>query len=121
MWATMALEVESRMQFAAHNPMRDVLLDCLRDKQSQRFRFIVAFARWSGLYLLDPEIQNFARRRGTSIEGFVGVDLGGTTIEALTYLSELPTARINVVESNMPSVVFHPKVYEFTGKTAGWW
>jgi hypothetical protein len=96
--------------------LRDLLRACLNDTRYDRFRFIVAFARWSGLFLVDTELQNFSQRKSTSIEGYVGVDLGGTTVEALTYLSELTSATINVVESNMRGVVFHPKVFEFSGK-----
>jgi len=104
---------------ATDNPLRDLLLACLRDPRYDQFRFMVAFARWSGLFLLDTDLQSFAQRRGTSIRGYVGTDLGGTTIEALTYLSELPKAEIFVVDANTPAVVFHPKIFEFSG-TPGW-
>ena len=115
----MPVHIEGRLQFATVNPLRDLLLACLRDIRYDRFRFMVAFARWSGLFLLDTDLQSFAQRRGTSIRGYVGTDLGGTTIEALTYLSELPKAEIFVVDANTPAVVFHPKIFEFSG-TPGW-
>ena len=81
----MPVHIEGRLQFATVNPLRDLLLACLRDIRYDRFRFMVAFARWSGLFLLDTDLQSFAQRKGTSIRGYVGTDLGGTTIEALTY------------------------------------
>jgi hypothetical protein len=65
--------------------------------------------------LIDPELQKFAGRTGNKIDGLVGIDLGGTTIEALTYLFELPQTRLRIVRSGRRNVVFHPKVYEFSG------
>ena len=112
-------EIEAVLQHVTINSIRDVLLEGLADPSYRQFRFSVAFARWSGLFLLDESLQTFAGRRGTSIIGFVGIDLGGTTIEALTYLSELPKGNIYIVQSNMDRVIFHPKVYEFTGPD-GW-
>ena len=109
--------VEAALQYVAINSIRDVLLEGLTDPKFRNFRFSVAFARWSGLFLLDEALQTFARRTDTSIIGYVGTDLGGTTVEALTYLSELPGSSIYTVQSNMDRVIFHPKVYEFSGPT----
>lgn len=80
-----------------------------------RLRFMVAFTRWSGLHLLDGPLQAFATTPGTTIEGVCGVDLGGTTAEALTYLMELPGATIKVFRSGNPRIVFHPKVFLLDG------
>ncbi|WP_420452365.1 hypothetical protein [Ilumatobacter sp.] len=112
-------EIEAVLQHVTINSIRDVLVEGLTDPSYRQFRFSVAFARWSGLFLLDESLQTFAGRRGTSIVGYVGTDLGGTTIEALTYLSELRNGSIYVVQSNMNRVIFHPKVYEFSGPD-GW-
>ena len=111
----MVMQVESSLQYAAVNPIRDVLIECLTDPTYNRFRFSVAFARWSGLYLLDDAIQRFSHRQNTSIIGYVGTDMGGTTVEALTYLSELSQSAIYTVECNMDRIIFHPKVFEFSG------
>src|SRR6266540_296053 len=104
--ADMAVRVEARLQYATVDPILDLLLACLQDTHYRRFRFMVAFARWSGLFLLDTDLQTFAHRKGTSIEG-------------LTYLSELPSAHINIIQANTRGVVFHPKVFEFSGDS-GW-
>lgn len=87
----------------------------LSDRHFRTFRFAVAFARWSGLHLIDAKLRAFAARSGNQVDGLVGIDLGGTTIEALTYLSEMQNSRLRVVRSGMPRVVFHPKVYAFEG------
>lgn len=109
------MRIDGQFQFAGQNALREVLQACLQDESYTRFRFSVAFARWSGLALLDEDLQAFALRTRTGIEAFVGIDLGGTTIEALTYLYELPKTRVSVVQSNMNGVVFHPKVFDFSG------
>lgn len=109
------MRIEGKLQFAGAYALQEMLQACLRDESYTRFRFSVAFARWSGLALLDEDLQAFALRSGTSVEGFIGIDLGGTTIEALTYLHELPSTRVSVVQSRMKGVVFHPKVYDFSG------
>ncbi|MCW2672981.1 MAG: NgoFVII restriction endonuclease domain protein [Frankiales bacterium] len=80
-----------------------------------RLRFMIAFTRWSGLNLLDAALQTFAATPGTSIDGVCGVDLGGTTAEALTYLKELPGANIKIFRSGNPRVVFHPKIFLLDG------
>lgn len=68
-----------------------------------------------GCTLIDAELRAFISRGRNRMDGFVGIDLGGTAIEALTYLSEMPNSRIRVVRSGMSHVVFHPKVYAFEG------
>ncbi len=102
------------------NAIADELNARLLDAAYTRFRCAVAFVRWSGLHLIDQPLQRFANRPGTSLECFVGVDLGGTTIEALTYLHELPGCTLHVVRSGIPTVVFHPKVYALEGRNR-WW
>jgi hypothetical protein len=86
-----------------------------RDRRFRSFRCAVAFARWSGLHLIDGPLRAFASRDRNRIDCLIGIDLGGTTIEALTYLSELPNSRVRVVRSGMTYVVFHPKVFAFEG------
>lgn len=111
------MRIRTLEQLAGANTAASEINDALASGNYQRFRFLVAFARWSGLNLLDAELQSFATRRGTAIEGAVGVDLGGTTVEALTYLAGLPSATIKVFRSGNPAMVFHPKVYIFEGAT----
>lgn len=113
----MTMTIQSFVQFVGKQALAEELNVRLRDKRYRTFRFAVAFARWSGLHLLDPALRSFAERPGNKIACLVGVDLGGTTIEALTYLSELPHSRVRVVRSGMPQVVFHAKVYAFEGPT----
>lgn len=108
----MTLSVSTAVQFLGQSAIADELNARLSDHNYRSFRCAVAFARWSGLHLIDTELRAFADR-GNQIDCLIGVDLGGTTIEALTYLSELPNSRVRVVRSGIPYVVFHPKVYAF--------
>jgi hypothetical protein len=45
--------------------------------------------------------------------------MGGTTIEALTYLHELPRCDVSIFRSGNPQIIFHSKVYVFDGPD-GW-
>lgn len=111
------MRVSILSQFAGAAPVSRVLEGLLNDNSYDRFRFLVAYVRWSGLHLIDHTLQAFASR--ARVDGIVGIDLGGTTIEAMTYLSELPGARIRILRSGTPEVAFHPKVYIFDGED-GW-
>ncbi len=114
----MAISVVPIVQVAGRSPIAEQLRRRLSDSRYHRLRLSVAFARWSGLHLIDAELQSFLSRRGHSLEAFVGVDLGGTTLEALTYLAELPRSKVFVVRSGMSHVMFHPKVYALSGPEA---
>lgn len=106
-------------QFAGGSPIAAALERELADPKHERLRYLVAFARWPGLNLIDNALRAFAARPGVSIEGIVGIDLGGTTVEALTYLSELPRSVLRIVRSGRRDVVFHPKLFLFDGPD-GW-
>lgn len=108
-------------QFAGDNPVADELNDLLRDPRWQRLRIVVAFARWSGLSLIHEQLEEFVGGGGT-LDAFIGIDLGGTTIEALDYLHQLPNTRVRVVHANASRIVFHPKAYLFDdGTDEGAW
>lgn len=111
----MTLTARTGVQFLGQSALAEEINIRLRDLGLRSFRCAVGFARWSGLHLIDAALRAFAGRKGSTLDCLVGVDLGGTTIEALTYLSELPNSRVRVVRSGMKHVVFHPKVYAFEG------
>lgn len=94
-----------------------VLNRLLRDRQFHRFRALIAFARQSGIAHINESLTRFAAR--AAVDVIVGIDLGGTTHEALKYLCDLPNARVRVATFGRAEVVFHPKVYIFDGP-AGW-
>lgn len=75
----------------------------------------VAFARNSGVLRMKDSLEKF-RARGGTVNVYVGVDLGGTSYEALTALLRC-TNSLNVVHSEGDQT-FHPKIYQFLGPAA---
>lgn len=78
------------------------------------FIFLVAFAKNSGVLRLKDNFNAF-RKRGGKIHAYVGIDLGGTSYEALTCLLHV-TDNLGVVHFEN-SQTFHPKIYYFSGPT----
>jgi HKD family nuclease len=111
------MRVRLLSQIAGRDTVAAQLNDFLRRPGYDRLRFLIAYARWSGLHLVDENLQRFSARG--AVDGIVGIDFGGTTPEALSYLKELPNSRIRIFESGDPAVGFHPKVFLFTG-SSGW-
>lgn len=89
----------------------DLLISELDSGRYARLRLAVAFARNSGVLALGDAFERF-RASGGRIEAFVGVDMGGTSREALRALLKL-TDSLTVVHDESASV-FHPKVYSLT-------
>lgn len=117
-WSRTSRSVETSIidQVAGRSPLVETLRASLLDPSFETFCFAVAFVRWSGLYMLDESLQSFARRG--RIDGIVGVDLGGTTADALHYLSSLPGTRLRICNVANPYITFHPKYYIFRGPGA---
>jgi len=107
------LKIKAVSQVGGRNPHAGLVNQLLDDRQFTRFRLLVAFARWSGLHLIDGGLQRFVRRG--HIDAIVGIDLGGTTVEALTYLHDLPNSALRVVSLGRSDAIFHPKLYMFDG------
>ena len=109
----LTMKVEPVSQIAGRDSFAAKLNELLGNGEYNSFRFLLAYVRWSGLHLVDAALQLFAARG--SIDGIVSIDFGGTTVEALTYLAELPSSRVRIFESGDPTVGFHPKVFLFDG------
>lgn len=103
-----------------HQPFTDQLGERLiKLLDSGNFRTLniaVAFAKNSGVLRLKDSIEKF-RKQGGKVNVFVGVDLGGTSYEALTTLL-LHTDTLNVVHTESGQS-FHSKIYEFLGPKDG--
>src|SRR5947209_1583212 len=96
------VRVRALAQVAGKDTTSDQLNAFLREPEHTEFRFLLAYVRWSGLHLIDAELQSFASRG--RVDGIVSIDFGGTTVEALTYLSELPNSRVRIFEAGLPDV-----------------
>ena len=92
------------------------LIDLLDSADYQTLNIIVAFAKNSGVLRIKDALERF-RKRGGKVNVYVGVDLGGTSYEALTALL-LHTDSLNVVHSENWQT-FHTKIYQFVGSGKG--
>ena len=91
----------------------EFLISCLEDSDFEAVNIIVAFAKNSGVLRLKPALEQF-KARGSKINIYVGIDLDGTSYEALVSLSKLADNLYVVhAESNQ---TFHSKIYNFTKK-----
>lgn len=90
------------------------LIQLLDSTDYQTLDIIVAFAKNSGVLRIKDALERF-RQRGGAVNVLVGVDLGGTSYEALTALL-LHTDSLRVVHSETGQT-FHSKIYNFHGAT----
>ena len=88
----------------------DYLISCLEDADFDVVNIIVAFAKNSGVLRLKPALERF-KARGSHINIYVGIDLDGTSYEALVSLSKLAN-KLYVVHAESDQT-FHSKIYNF--------
>lgn len=94
----------------------DRLIELLESPDFHTLNIAVAFAKNSGVLRIKDSLQKF-REAGGKVNIYVGVDLGGTSYEALTTL-RLHTDSLHVVHSERGQT-FHSKIYQFSGKSNG--
>lgn len=92
------------------------LIELLDEQGYHTLNIAVAFAKNSGVLRIKDALERF-RKRGGKVNAYVGVDLGGTSYEALTALL-LHTDSLNVIHSEKGQT-FHAKIYQFVGKDKG--
>lgn len=92
------------------------LIEFLESSDYHSLNIFVAFAKNSGVLRIKNSLNKF-RKRGGVVNAYVGVDLGGTSYEALTSLL-LYTDSLNIVHSETGQT-FHPKIYQFLGNNNG--
>ena len=91
----------------------DYLISCLEDSDFEVANIIVTFAKISGVLRLKPALDQF-RARGSKVNVYVGIDLDGTSYEALISLCKLAD-RLYVVHAESDQT-FHSKIYNFTNE-----
>ncbi|WP_339474943.1 phospholipase D family protein [Pseudomonas fluorescens] len=94
----------------------DRLIESLNSPDFHTLNIVVAFAKNSGVLRIKDALAKF-RERGGKVNAYVGVDLGGTSYEALAALL-LNTDSLNVVHSEKAQT-FHAKIYQFLGVEKG--
>jgi len=92
------------------------LIELLESPNYHTLNIAVAFAKNSGVLRIKASLEKF-RERGGVVNAYVGVDLGGTSYEALTVLL-LCTDSLNVVHAEKGQT-FHTKIYQFLGEEKG--
>ncbi len=90
----------------------DLLLQEFANEGWTQFRAGVAFARFSGVRHLSMALNDFGKRAELKIS--IGLDLGGTSSEALEELLACTTGHGQIfVFHNRGRPTFHPKLYFF--------
>lgn len=79
---------------------------------------IVAFAKNSGVLRLKPALEEF-KTSGGIVNAFIGVDLQGTSYEALLNLLSLCDS-LYVIHSENSTTTFHTKLYLLEKDTEIW-
>ncbi|NVK74095.1 MAG: hypothetical protein HWE24_11475 [Oceanospirillaceae bacterium] len=92
------------------------LIELLDSSKYHTLNIAVAFAKNSGVLRIKESLDRF-RAQGGKVNIYVGVDLGGTSYEALTALL-LHTDSLNVIHAEKGQT-FHPKIYQFIGEDTG--
>lgn len=92
------------------------LIELLSSTDYDSLNIVAAFAKNSGVLRIKGSLDNF-RKRGGTVNLFIGVDFGVTSYEALTALL-LCSDSLSVLHSEK-SQAFHPKIYQFLGKEKG--
>lgn len=92
--------------------LADQLNQLLDSGEYDSLNFVVAFAKRGGIRLLEDAIKRF-RNKGSVVNAYIGVDVQGTSYEALEELLDLVDS-LHVVHVR-GSQTFHPKIYQFGG------
>lgn len=92
----------------------NLIIDSLVDAQFNSFNAFVAFVSIGGINNIIDQLTAFKARDG-AIRLYVGVDLNGTSKEALEKLIELEIETYIVFSPN--NIIYHPKIYAFEGAT----
>lgn len=104
-----------------NQPFNGQLGDILIDEISPRYKImtiIVAFAKNSGVLRIKPKIEEF-RKSGGIVRAYIGVDLNGTSIEALQNLMQICDA-VHVIHSENPASTFHTKIFALENDNEIW-
>ncbi|MDO5292772.1 MAG: phospholipase D family protein [bacterium] len=104
-----------------NQPFQGQLGDILIEKLDSNFKSITifsAFAKNSGVLRLKSALEKF-KENGGKITAFIGIDLDGTSYEALLNLFSL-CDNLYVIHSENPSTTYHSKIYLLENDTSAW-
>lgn len=95
-------------------PAGDVINNALQETSYNSFAAFVAFVSVDGIRQLQEGFDKFTAAGG-QIRLYVGVDLHGTSKEALELLLSLDNIKTFIVHSSN-RIIYHPKIYSFEGE-----
>lgn len=95
----------------------NVLKEELQNPYSE-FTIFSAFAKNSGVLRMKPSMETF-RKNGGVINAFIGIDLDGTSYEALLNLFNL-CDNLYVIHSENFSTTYHSKIYLLKNSSTAW-
>ncbi len=96
----------------------NVLIDQLENFNYKHFIIFSAFAKNSGVLRLKSSLEKF-KNDGGKITAFIGIDLDGTSYEALLNLYSLCDS-LYVIHSENMSTTYHSKIYLLENDTSAW-
>lgn len=96
----------------------NVLIEQLNQDRFCKLTIFSAFAKNSGVLRLRPALEAF-QRTGGYIKAFIGIDLDGTSYEALLNLFSLCN-ELYVIHSENMSTTYHSKIYLLESETFAW-
>lgn len=96
----------------------DKIIEQLHSNKYNEFKFIVAYAKTSGVNRLLPYMSEF-KTRGGIILGIVGIDQFNTSYEALISLCGI-CDELYIYHSEDSMKTFHVKAYSFDGNNMHW-
>lgn len=100
------------LSLPSDKPAGDVINGVFESTKYQEFSAFVAFASVGGIKQILPNLKEHIKRNGT-VRLYVGVDLHGTSKEAIELLLSESIPTYIVFSPNR--VVYHPKIYTFEG------
>ena len=95
----------------------DIIISALKNGYTD-FTIFSAFAKNSGVLRLKDSIEKF-RANGGNVKAFVGIDLDGTSYEALLNLFSLCN-ELYVIHSENFSTTYHSKIYLMENAATAW-
>ena len=96
----------------------NVLIDKIENSNYNQITIFSAFAKNSGVLRLKSSLEKFKQENG-KITAFIGIDLDGTSYEALLNLYSLCDS-LYVIHSENMATTYHSKIYLLENSTSAW-
>ncbi|MBQ3514063.1 MAG: phospholipase D family protein [Lachnospiraceae bacterium] len=96
----------------------NVLIDKIENSNYNQITIFSAFAKNSGVLRLKSSLKKFKQANG-KITAFIGIDLDGTSYEALLNLYSLCDS-LYVIHSENMSTTYHSKIYLLENASSAW-